>query len=83
MAAGVTDRLEAYSSEERKERRNMTREIKKCECGLVWKLVKVKTPYGIRDSDSLQCSCGRELISWNGRHTWTAEVVNKGEKNSR
>lgn len=58
----------------------MTSEIKKCECGLVWRLTKVKTPYGMRDKDSLECDCGRELISWNGGHMYNAEKVAKDSK---
>ena len=44
-----------------------------CECGLVWKLRKVKVI--MRDADSLNCNCGRELISWNGGHIWTGEII--------
>lgn len=54
---------------------SMKSEIKKCECGLVWKLTRIKTPYGIRDTDSLACDCGHELIAWNGGHMYTAEKV--------
>jgi hypothetical protein len=57
----------------------MTTKIVACECGLQWKLTRQKTSFGIRDDDSLNCSCGRELISWNGGHLWTGEVVPKEE----
>jgi hypothetical protein len=56
----------------------MTR-IHACECGLKWKLTKQKTSFGIRDDDSLHCTCGRELIRWNGAHIWTGEVVSASE----
>jgi hypothetical protein len=39
-----------------------------CECGLKWRLRRVKTI--MRDSDSANCTCGRDLISWNGGHMW-------------
>jgi hypothetical protein len=55
----------------------MTTKIVTCECGLEWVLTKQKTSFGIRDDDSLDCSCGRELIRWNGGHLWTGEVVSK------
>jgi len=57
----------------------MKPEIKKCECGLTWKLTKHKAPFGIRDSDSLTCTCGRELISWNGGCIWVAELIPEQE----
>ena len=53
---------------------------KRCECGVLWKLQKVKTPFGVRDNDSIACSCGRELISWNGGHMYQAEIIAEGEK---
>jgi len=52
----------------RKERRNMPSQIITCECGLKWSLRRVKTI--ARDSDSANCTCGRELIRWNGGHMW-------------
>ncbi len=52
----------------RKERRNMPSQIITCECGLKWSLRRVKT-IG-RDSESANCTCGRELIRWNGGHMW-------------
>lgn len=50
-----------------------------CECGLVWRMRKIKTI--MRDNDSFNCTCGREVISWNGGHMWTGELVTepKGE----
>jgi hypothetical protein len=50
-----------------------------CECGLTWELRKIKTI--MRDKDSLNCDCGRELIEWNGGHMWTGEIVSKEESN--
>lgn len=44
-----------------------------CECGRTWKLTKVKTI--MRDKDSFDCICGKELIEWNGGHTWTGKLV--------
>ena len=52
----------------RKERHNMPSQIITCECGLKWSLRRVKTI--ARDSDSANCTCGRELIRWNGGHMW-------------
>jgi hypothetical protein len=40
-------------------------------------ITKQKTSFGIRDDDSLNCTCGRELIRWNGAHIWTGEVVSE------
>jgi hypothetical protein len=40
------------------------RNIHTCECGRKWLLKKIKTI--MRDSDSVSCSCGRQIIEWNG-----------------
>jgi len=48
-------------------------EIRTCECGLTWRLRKVKII--MRDSDYLGCTCGRELINWHGGHMWTGELI--------
>jgi hypothetical protein len=53
----------------------MNTETVKCRCGLLWKLTKQKTSFGIRDADSLRCACGAELKRWNGAHLWTAELL--------
>jgi len=50
-------------------------ETKKCDCGKVWEITRVKMPYGVRDNDSLSCTCGRELKVWSGGHTYTMEEV--------
>ncbi len=55
--------------------------IVKCECGKTWRLTRVKMPYGARDSDSAACTCGREVISWNGGHVYVIEEVNTSESN--
>jgi len=55
----------------------MKGKIETCECGLAWQLQRVKMPHGARDSDSLNCRCGRELISWSGGHVYTMEAVEK------
>jgi len=47
--------------------------IRKCECGRVWKLNEIKV--GMRDKDSLNCTCGREVISWNGGVVYTMEDI--------
>ncbi len=44
-----------------------------CECGRVWELKRIKII--MRDKDSLNCICGRELIHWNGGHMWTGTLV--------
>jgi hypothetical protein len=44
-----------------------------CECGLVWYLSKRKEPQ--RDKDSISCTCGQTLVSWNGGCVWKAELV--------
>lgn len=38
--------------------------IKRCECGRIYELRKIKVP--VRDKDSIHCECGRELMAWNG-----------------
>jgi hypothetical protein len=53
----------------------MIGEVVTCECGGVWKLRKIKTI--MRDIDTFNCTCGRELISWNGGHMWAGELVSK------
>ena len=53
----------------------MTSKNVTCECGLAWRLTKQKTSFGIRDDDTFNCDCGRELIRWNGAHIWTGEVL--------
>ena len=53
----------------------MNSELKKCDCGKVWKLTRHKMPYGNRDSDSLRCSYGKEVKTWSGGYTFTAEEV--------
>jgi len=53
----------------------MSNEVKKCACGKVWKMTRHKMPYGARDSDSLNCSCGKEIKKWSGGYTFTAEEV--------
>lgn len=45
----------------------------KCECGREWQITKHKLT--ARDSDSENCKCGRELISWNGAVTYTVTLV--------
>ena len=52
----------------RKEQHNMAHQIITCECGLKWNLRRVKII--ARDSDSANCTCGRELIRWSGGHMW-------------
>ena len=50
-----------------------------CKCGKRWRLRRVHVP--MRDSDSLHCSRGRELISWNGACMWNrAELLEKKKK---
>jgi len=39
-----------------------------CECGLVWRLSRIKTSH--RDDAVLRCSCGRELITWSGPYMY-------------
>ena len=53
----------------------MKTEIKKCECGIVWKLKRIKSPSGTRDTDSIACSCGRKVITWSDGYTWVGEVM--------
>src|SRR5664279_1143708 len=48
----------------------MNSELKKCDCGKVWKPTGHKMPYGNRDSDSARCSCGMEIKTWSGSHTF-------------
>jgi len=60
----------------------MNTTIERCECGKKWKLTKYKTLGGIRDIDSLYCTCGRELISWSGAHMWGKEEI-KSKKHSK
>jgi hypothetical protein len=57
----------------------MNTETKKCECGRIWSLKRVKMPHGNRDDDSIRCPCGRIVKEWNGGHTWTGNVL-PGEK---
>lgn len=45
----------------------------KCECGRVWNVTEHK--YFMRDKDSLDCKCGREIISWNGGVTYSAKLI--------
>lgn len=52
--------------------------IETCECGRVWKLKKFKSI--ARDSDSVTCVCGKEIISWNGGHFWIGELVSEPTK---
>jgi len=54
---------------------SMKTEIKKCECGIVWKLKRIKSPFGIKDTDSIACSCGRKVITWSGGYLWVGEVM--------
>ena len=51
-----------------KERRDMPDWIITCECGLKWRLHRVKAI--ARGSGSVNCTCGRELVNWNGGHMW-------------
>jgi len=44
-----------------------------CACGKSWQVAYVKTPYGTRDSDSASCTCGNEIINWNGGHMYLVE----------
>jgi len=53
----------------------MKTEIKKCEYGIVWKLKRIKSPFGIKDTDSIACSCGRKVITWSGGYLWVGEVI--------
>ena len=53
----------------------MDSQTKQCECGKFRKLTKIKTIGGIRDIDTLYCTCGRELIDWSGAHMWTKEEI--------
>jgi hypothetical protein len=46
-----------------------------CECGLRWKVTEHKTLYGFRDSDSEHCTCGREIVRWNGGHVYLVEKL--------
>jgi hypothetical protein len=56
-----------------------SRKIVECECGKTWELNRVKL--GMRDDDSLHCSCGQVLIHWNGGYVWTGKVI--AEKNPK
>lgn len=58
----------------------MNGEVVTCECGRTWRMRKIKTI--MRDSDSFDCACGRELISWNGGHMWTGELVTQPKEQS-
>jgi len=55
----------------------MAIEERKCQCGRVWRLAEHKV--STRDKDTLECKCGRVIISWNGGVIYTAELVG-GEK---
>ncbi len=60
----------------------MNNKHKTCECGKVWVVTRHKMPHGARDDGSLTCTCGREIVSWNGGYTYTiketaAEPVQK------
>ena len=44
-----------------------------CECGRVWLLKEIRVPQ--RDKNSIECTCGRTLISWNGECFWKAELI--------
>lgn len=44
-----------------------------CECGRVWNLTQRKVP--MRDKDSIQCLCGKTLVSWNGGCIWDADLI--------
>jgi hypothetical protein len=48
-------------------------EEKTCECGRVWGLTKHSVID--RESDSIECKCGRTLKRWNGACFWSAELV--------
>lgn len=48
----------------------------KCKkCGRKWKVTA--TTLLMRDKDDLRCSCGEEIISWNGAVLYRAEEVKK------
>lgn len=49
-----------------------------CECGLKWRVRKIKTI--MRDSDYENCTCGREIIRWNGAHMFTVKSLPETEK---
>ncbi len=53
----------------------MNSELKKCECGKVWKITRYEMPNGVRDSDSLNCLCGKEIKKWSGGYAFIAEEV--------
>jgi len=44
-----------------------------CECGRVWLLAQEKLIQ--RESDSIECMCGKTLRKWNGPHFWMAELI--------
>ena len=53
--------------------------IHTCECGRKWTVKKFKTI--MRDSDSANCSCGRQIIEWNGGHMYrVTEIKKNGSK---
>jgi len=47
-----------------------------CECGKKWQVDRVKII--MRDSDSENCTCGREIVSWNGGHMFRVEEIKEG-----
>jgi hypothetical protein len=54
-----------------------TESIHTCECGRKWIVKKIKTI--MRDNDSVYCSCGRQIVEWNGGHIYqVTEVKNSG-----
>jgi hypothetical protein len=42
-------------------------------CGRVWELKSEKLPF--RDKDSIKCTCGEELLSWNGGICYQSRLV--------
>jgi hypothetical protein len=43
--------------------------------GIVWKLKRIKSPFGTRDTDSIACSCASKVITWSAAYMWVGEVM--------
>jgi len=57
----------------------LTKSVHTCQCGRRWSLQEIKSP--MRDTDSAHCTCGLEIISWNGGHRYrVAEIKDQDPK---
>lgn len=60
---------------------DIVNEEKSSSCGRVWRIIDHKTI--MRDKDSLECTCGRTLLRWNGGTMYSKELIKESDEKKR